>query len=58
MTAREPPAWRFERQAAPFRVECPVCDAVTYDYCEYEEFHGNVDVLVLLAELLEGDDDD
>lgn len=35
-----------------------VCDAVTYDYCEYEELHGNVDVLVLLAELLEGDDDD
>ena len=29
MRVAEPPAWRFERQAAPFRVECPVCGAVT-----------------------------
>lgn len=35
-----------------------VCDAVTYDYNEYEELHGNVDVLVLLAELIEGGADD
>lgn len=35
-----------------------VCDAVTYDYNEYEELHGNVNVLVLLAELIECGADD